>query len=95
MVDAGSKEVGAALMEKITHAVVYYASLKHLTRLHKATCSRIEKLLLLYTHFHQDIHGMPQVEVETDHKSLEAILKKILHQIQPTLQKMVVSYIAR
>ena len=41
------------------------------------------------TRFHEYIYGMPQVEIETDHKPLEIILKKPLHQAPARLQKMV------
>ena len=34
---------------------------------------------------------MPTIEVETDHKPLEAILKKPLHQAPARLQKMILS----
>ena len=43
------------------------------------------------TKFHDYIHGMPNVEVESDHKPLEAILKKPLHQATLRLQKMIMT----
>jgi len=43
------------------------------------------------TRFHEYIFGMPTIEVETDHKLLEAILKKPLHQAPARLQKMILS----
>ena len=43
------------------------------------------------TRFHEYIFGMPTIEVETDHKHLEAIFKKPLHQAPARLQKMIMS----
>ena len=43
------------------------------------------------TKFHDYIYGMPNVEVENDHKPLEAILKKPLHQAPLRLQKMIMT----
>ena len=37
--------------------------------------------------FHDYIYGMPNVGVESDHKPLEVILKKPLHQAPVRLQK--------
>ena len=55
--------------------------------------AQIEKEMLAIvfgcTRFHEYIYGMPLVEIETDHKPLEAILKKPLHQAPARLQKMV------
>lgn len=50
-----------------------------------------EMLAIVYgcTKFHDYIFGMPSVELETDHKPLEMILKKPLHQAPPRLQKMI------
>ena len=43
------------------------------------------------TRFHGYIFGMPEVEIETDHKPLEMILKKPLHQAPHRLQKMIMT----
>jgi len=43
------------------------------------------------TRFHEYIFGMPTIEVETDHKPLEAIFQKPLHQAPARLQKMIMS----
>ena len=43
------------------------------------------------TRFHQYIFGMPTIEVETDHKPLEAIFKKPLYQAPARLQKIITS----
>ena len=43
------------------------------------------------TKFHDYIYGMPKVEVESDHKPLEAILRKPLHQAPLRLQKMIMT----
>ena len=43
------------------------------------------------THFHKNIYRIPTVEKETDHKPLEAILKKPLHQVPARLQRMTIT----
>ena len=43
------------------------------------------------TRFHQYIFGMPTIEVETDHKPLEAIFRKPLYQAPARLQKVIMS----
>ena len=43
------------------------------------------------TKFHEYIYGMPNIEVESDHKPLEAILKKPLYQAPVRLQKMIMT----
>ena len=43
------------------------------------------------TKFHNYIYGMSNVEVESDHKPLEAILRKPLHQAPLRLQKMILT----
>ena len=70
---------------------VAYTS-KALTRTQQ-NYAQIEKEMLATvfgcTRFHDYIYGMPRVEVETDHKPLEIILKKPLHQAPVRLQKMI------
>ena len=41
------------------------------------------------TRFHDYIYGMKEIQVETDHKPLESILKKPLHQAPMRLQRMI------
>jgi hypothetical protein len=41
------------------------------------------------TRFHDYIYGLKEVQVETDHKPLESILKKPLHQAPMRLQRMI------
>ena len=88
-VDASSKGMGAVLMQE-DHPVAY--ALKALNKTQQ-NYAQIEKEMLAIvfgcTRFHQYIFGMPQLEVETDHKPLETILKKPLHQAPARLQKMV------
>ena len=43
------------------------------------------------TKFHDYIYGMPKVEVESDHKPLKAIPRKLLHQTPLRLQKIIVT----
>ena len=90
-VDASSKGIGAVLFQD--NQPVAYAS-KSLT-----TCqqnyAQIEKEMLAIvfgcTRFHDYIYGLPNVGVETDHKPLESILKKPLHQAPLRLQRMIMS----
>ena len=88
-VDASSKGMGAVLLQD--DQPVAYAS-KALTK-SQQNYAQIEKEMLAIvfgcTRFHEYIYGMPQVEIETDHKPLEAILKKPLHQAPARLQKMI------
>ena len=41
--------------------------------------------------FHDYIYGIPNITVESDHKPLEAILKKPLSQAPLQLQKMILA----
>ena len=56
-----------------------------------AAYAQIEKELLAIVFacgkFHQYIYGFP-TRVQTDHKPLEIIFKKPLHQVSPHLQRM-------
>ena len=57
--------------------------------------AQIEKEMLAIvcgcTKFQDYIYGLPKITVETDHKPLEAILQKPLHQAPTRLQKMIMS----
>ena len=63
---------------------------------HRATeqnYAQIEKEMLAIvfgcTHFHDYIYEMKDVQVETDHKPLQSILKKPLHQAPMRLQRII------
>ena len=90
-VDASSKGVGAVLFQE--NQPVAYAS-KSLTACQQ-NYAQIEKEMLAIvfgcTKFHDYIYGLPDVNVETDHKPLESILKKSLHQAPLRLQRMIMS----
>ena len=88
-VDASSKGLGAVLMQN--DKPVAYAS-RALSR-SQQNYAQIEKEMLAIvfgcTHFHDYIYGMKDILVETDHKPLESILKKPLHQAPMRLQRMI------
>ena len=83
--------MGAVLLQD--ESPIAYAS-KSLTQCQQ-NYAQIEKELLAIvfgcTRFHDYIYGIPNVEVETDHKPLESILKKPLHQAPTRLQKMIMT----
>ena len=68
-----------------------YAS-RTLTR-SQVNYAQIEKEMLAIvfgcTRFHDYVYGLKEVQIETDHKPLEAILKKPLHQAPVRLQRMI------
>ena len=88
-VDASSKRLGVVLLQD-NHQIAYTS--RALT-----TCqqiyAQIEKEMLAVafgcTRFHEYIYSMPTIEVGTDHKPLEAIFKKSLHQAPARIQKMI------
>ena len=87
-VDASSGGLGAVLLQN--DQPVAYAS-KALSR-SQINYAQIEKEMLAVvfgcTRFHDYIHGLKEIQVETDHKPLESILKKPLHQAPMRLQRM-------
>ena len=90
-VDASCKGLGAVLLQD-NHPIAYAS--RALTTFQQCY-AQIEKEMLAvifgYTRFHEYTFGMPTIEVETDHKPLEAIFKKSLHQASARLQKMIMS----
>ena len=90
-VDTSSKGLRAVLLQD-NHPIAYAS--KALT-----TCqqnyAQIEKEMLAIVFgcnkFHDYVYGMSVIEVETDHKPLEAILRKPLYQAPARLQKMIMS----
>ena len=90
-VDASSKGPGAVLLQN-NHPIAYASRALTDTQQRYA---QIEKELFTVvfgcTKFHDYIYGMPNVEIESDHKPLEAILKKPLHQAPLRLQKMIMT----
>ena len=87
-VDASSKGVGAVILQN--NRPVAYAS-KALT-LSQQNYAQIEKEMLAIVfgceRFHNYLYGQREITVESDHKPLEAILKKPIHQAPLRLQKM-------
>ena len=88
-VDASSGGLGAVLLQN--DQPVAYAS-KALSR-SQINYAQIEKEMLAVvfgcTRFHDYIYGLKEIQVETDHKPLESILKKPLHQAPMRLQRMI------
>lgn len=86
-VDASSEGIGAVILQD--KKPVAYGS-RALTDAQK-NYAQIEKELLAIVYgcekFHQYVYGK-EVEVESDHKPLESIFKKSLHQAPPRLQRM-------
>ena len=86
-VDSSSKGMGAVLLQD-EHPVAYAS--KALTS-SQQNYAQIEKEMLAIvfgcTRFHEYIFGLTNVDVETDHKPLEMILKKPLYQAPTRLQK--------
>ena len=88
-VDASSKGLGAVILQK--NQPVAYAS-KALTE-SQQNYAQIEKEMLVIVfgceRFHDFLYGQDVVTVGSDHKPLEAILKKPIHQSPLRLQKMI------
>ena len=88
-VDASSHGLGAVLLQD--EQPVAYAS-RTLNR-SQVNYAQIEKEMLAIvfgcTRFHDYVYGLKEVQVETDHKPLEAILKKPLCQAPVRLQRMI------
>ena len=88
-VDASSKGLGAVILQN--DRPVAYAS-KALT-LSQQNYAQIEKEMLAIVfgceRFHDYLYAHREVTVETDHKPLETILKKPIHQAPLRLQKMI------
>ena len=83
--------MGAVLLQE-DHPIAY--ALKALTK-SQQNYAQIEKEMLAIvfgcTRFHDYIFGLPDIAIETDHKPLEMILKKNLHQAPARLQKMIMT----
>ena len=90
-VDASSKGLGAVLLQN-DHPIAYASRALTDTQQRYAQIEK-EMLAVVFgcTKFHDYIYGMPDVEVESDHKPLEAILRKPLHQAPLRLQKMIMT----
>ena len=88
-VDASSKGLGAVILQN--NQPVAYAS-KALTE-SQQNYAQIEKEMLVIVfgceRFHDFLYGQDVVTVGSDHKPLEAILKKPIHQSPLRLQKMI------
>ena len=89
-VDASQKGVGAVLLQN--DRPVAFAS-KALTP-SQENYAQIEKEMLAIVfgceRFHDYLYGQREITVERDHKPLEAILKKPIHQAPLRLQKMII-----
>jgi transposase InsO family protein len=87
-VDASSKGLGAAIMQK--DGIVAYAS-RALTPTEQKY-AQIEKEMLAVVfgciRFHKMIYGMSDVTIQNDHKPLETLLKKPIHNAPMRIQRM-------
>ena len=90
-VDASSKGLGAVLSQ-VGHPIAYASRALTQTQQNYAQIEK-EMLAIVFgcTRFHEYIYGLPNVETEKDHKPLEAILKKPLHQAPARLQRMIMT----
>ena len=90
-VDASSKGLGAVLIQD-EHPIAYASKSLSSTQ---QSYAQIEKEMLAVvfgcTKFHDYIYGVPNVTVESDHKPLEAILKKPLCRAPLRLQRMIMT----
>ena len=90
-VDVSLKGLGAVLLQE-GHPITYASKTLTCTQ---QNYSQIEKemLAILFgcVRFHEYIYGIPDIKVETDHKPLEAILRKPLHQAPARLQRMIIA----
>ena len=88
-VDASSKGVGAVLLQH--DRPVAYAS-KALTPSQENYVQMEKEMLAIVfgcERFHDYLYGQREITVESDHKPLEAILKKPIHQAPLRLQRMI------
>ena len=90
-VDASSKGLGAVLIQD-EHPIAYASKSLNSTQQNYAQIEK-EMLAVVFgcTKFHDYIYGVPDVTVESDHKLLEAILKKSLCQAPLRLQRMIMT----
>lgn len=88
LVDASSKGLRAVLLQD-GHPITYPS--KALTDSQQHYAQEMLAIIFGCTQFHEYIYGMPTIEVETDHKPLEAISKKPLHQASAQLQRMILT----
>ena len=91
-VDASSKGLGAVLLQN-DHPITYTSRALTDTQQQYAQIDK-EMLAVVFgcTKFYDYIYGVPNIEVESDHKPLEAILRKPLHQAPLRLQKMIMPH---
>ena len=93
-VDASSKGLGAVLLQN-DHPITYTSRALGLTDTQQQYAQIDKEMLAVVfgcTKFHDYIYGVPNIEVESDHKPLEAILRKPLHQAPLRLQKMIMPH---
>ena len=90
-VDASLKGLGAVLLQE-GHPITYTSKALTHTQQNYAQIEK-EMLAILFgcVRFHEYIYGIPNIEVETDHKPLQAILRKPLHQAPAILQRMIIA----
>ena len=90
-VNASSKDLATVLLQE-GHPNTYASKALTQTQQHYAQIER-EMLAILFgcIRFHEYILWSPKYQGGTDHKPLEAILKKLLHQAPTRLQRMIIA----
>ena len=89
-VDASSKGLGAVLIQN--QKPVAYASRALTQTQHRYPQIEKETLAIVYgcNKFHEYVYGR-RVQIETDHKPLQSIFLKPLHQTPPRLQRLLIA----
>ena len=87
-----SKGLGAVLLQG-EHPIIYMSRALTSTKQNYAQIKKIIMPAVVFgcMKFQDYIYGMPNVEVESDHKPLEVILKKPLYQAPVRPQKMIMT----
>ena len=83
-VDASQHGLGACLMQKVRPVAYASRSLSQAERNYAQIEKELLTIVFACTKFHQYIYGF-SIDIQTNHKPLEAIIKKPLHKVSPRL----------